>query len=86
MITALPLIVGATLTTFVASIQKTVTDIGVSFGTIFLIVGAYRYMAANGNSRQMEQGKAAMATALIGLGVVLGASTLISIITTALGQ
>lgn len=70
---------------FVQSILGLMTGVGITVGTIFLVWGAYQYMAASGNPRQMERGKASMLGALAGLAIVLGANTVIGIVQTALG-
>jgi hypothetical protein len=73
------------LAQWLTTVQADVSGIGLLMATIFLVIGAYRYMAANGNPRQMEQGKSAMAAALIGYAVVIGANALLGIITSAVG-
>ena len=48
---------------------------GVALGAfiLFFIVGAFIYMSASGNTRQMDRGKSAMMNATAGLVLVLSA-------------
>jgi hypothetical protein len=79
--TALPLICGLPLlvlfttpayaaagdiTTVIDSIRNWVAGILAALATLFLTVGGVRYLVANGNPRAMEEGKAAIKSALIG--------------------
>ena len=50
------------------------TAVGVAVAAAFIMFGAYQYMSAGGNPRQMEHGKAAMVNAVIGLVIVVAAS------------
>lgn len=47
---------------------------------LFLIVGGYRYITSAGNEKQAESGKQTVINALIGLGIVILAFTIVSII------
>ena len=61
------------------------TAVGVTVAAFFLMWGAYLYMSAGGNPRQMERGKEAMVNALIGLVIVLAANTIAAMIKSAIG-
>ena len=61
------------------------TAVGVTVAAFFLMWGAYLYMSAGGNPRQMERGKEAMVNALIGLVIVLAANTIAGMIKSAIG-
>ena len=47
------------------------TGVGVVVAAFFFMVGAFMFMSAGGNPRQMEGGKSAMVNALAGLALVL---------------
>ena len=53
--------------------------------TVFLIKGGYTYMASSGNPQALEGAKRTIRNALIGLAIVIGASTISSILTHAFG-
>ncbi len=61
------------------------TAVGVTVAAFFLMWGAYLYMSAGGNPRQMERGKEAMVNALFGLIIALSARTIAAMIQSALG-
>lgn len=54
------------ITTVIDSIRNWVAGILAALATLFLTVGGVRYLIANGNPRAMEEGKAAIKSALIG--------------------
>ena len=54
------------ITTVIDSIRNWVSGILAALATLFLTVGGVRYLIANGNPRAMEEGKAAIKSALIG--------------------
>ena len=60
------------------------TAVGVTVAAFFLMWGAYQYMSAGGNPRQMEHGKVAMVNAVIGLAIVIAANLIASTIRGAL--
>lgn len=74
-----------TLQTLFTNLLTIGTAVGVTVAAFFLMVGAYLYMSAGGNPRQMERGKEAMVNALIGLVIVLAASTIAGMIKSAIG-
>ncbi len=59
--------------------------VGVTVAAFFLMWGAFMYMSAAGNPRQMETGKAAMINALAGLAIVLSARVIAGMIQSAIG-
>lgn len=54
------------ITTVIDSIRNWVAGILAALATLFLTVGGVRYLVANGNPRAMEEGKAAIKSALMG--------------------
>jgi hypothetical protein len=54
------------ITTVIDSIRNWMAGILAALATLFLTVGGVRYLIANGNPRAMEEGKAAIKSALIG--------------------
>lgn len=60
------------------------TAVGVAVAAFFIMFGAYQYMSAGGNPRQMEHGKAAMVNAVIGLVIVIAANLIATTIRSAL--
>lgn len=54
------------ITTVIDSIRNWVAGILAALATLFLTVGGVRYLIANGNPRAMEEGKAAIKSALMG--------------------
>lgn len=61
------------------------TGIALAVAALSFVIGALIYMTAWGSSRQKEMGKTAMLDALLGLAFVLGAKSIIGLITSALG-
>ena len=53
------------ITTVIDSIRNWVAGILAALATLFLTIGGVRYLIANGNPRAMEEGKAAIKSALI---------------------
>ena len=60
--------------------------VAVTVAAFFLMYGAFIYMSAGGNPRQMESGKAAMLNAIAGLAIVLSARVIAGMIQSALGH
>ena len=69
-----------TLAPFVTNIENILTGIVLGVATIFLILGAFQYMAAMGNQRGVERGKTAMIAALAGYAIVVGVKVITTII------
>lgn len=61
------------------------TTVALAVAAFFVMVGAFIYMTAGGSPRQMETGKSAIVNALMGLAIVLGARTIVGLISSALG-
>lgn len=62
------------------------TGVGVTVAAFFLMWGAFMYMSAGGNPRQMESGKSAMVNALAGLAIVLLARVIAGMIQSAMAS
>lgn len=60
--------------------------VAVTVAAFFLMYGAFIYMSAGGNPRQMESGKTAMLNAIAGLAIVLSARVIAGMIQSALGR
>lgn len=60
--------------------------VAVTVAAFFLMYGAFIYMSAGGNPRQMESGKTAMLNAIAGLAIVLSARVIAGMIQSALGH
>ncbi|MHB8618640.1 MAG: pilin [Chloroflexota bacterium] len=58
--------------------------IAVAGAAFFLMAGAFIYMTAAGNPRQMEKGKSAMVNAIAGLVLVFSARAIATLIQNAL--
>ena len=56
----------ADLTSVIESIRNWVAGVLAALATLFLTVGGVRYLIAGGNPRAIEEGKAAIRSALIG--------------------
>jgi hypothetical protein len=54
--------------------------VGATAAAFWLMWGAFIYMGAGGNPRQMETGKSAMFNALVGFAIVLAARSLAGLI------
>ncbi|MPZ49977.1 MAG: hypothetical protein GEU75_11900 [Dehalococcoidia bacterium] len=62
------------------------TGVGVTVSAFFVMWGAFQYMAASGNPRQMESGKSAIVNALAGLAIVLMARVIAGMIQEAMAN
>ena len=60
--------------------------VAVTIAAFFLMAGAFMYMSAGGNPRQMESGKTAMLNAIAGLAIVLSARVVAGMIQSALAH
>ena len=56
----------ADLTSVIESIRNWVAGVLAALATLFLTVGGVRYLIAGGNPRAIEEGKAAIRSALVG--------------------
>ena len=68
------------LNTVIDSLRNWVADLLAALATPFLTIGAARYLTANGNPRAVEEGKAAIKSAMIGYALALLAPMLVSIL------
>ena len=62
------------------SIRLWVAGLLAALATLFLTIGGIRYLAAGGNRREMERGKEAMRSAIIGYGLAALAPLLVDIL------
>lgn len=73
------------ITTVIDSIRLWVAGILAALATLFLTIGGVRYLIANGNPRAMEEGKAAIRSALIGYALAALAPLFVDILRKVLG-
>lgn len=74
------------INTLFTSLAGSFTSIALAVAALSFVIGALIYMTAWGSSRQKEMGKTAMIDTLLGLALVLGARSIIGLITGALGS
>jgi type IV secretion system pilin len=67
------------------SIRTWVAGVLAALATLFLTIGGVRYLVANGNPRAVEEGKAAIKSALMGYGLAALAPMFIDILRRVLG-
>ena len=77
------LIEGNIITLF-NSLATTFRNISIAVGTVAFMWGALIYATAGGSPRQMEQGKAAMVASVVGVGAVVLATAIVTIVRNAL--
>ena len=70
----------ADLTPVIDSIRNWIAGLLAALATLFLTIGGLRYLTANGNPRAVEEGKAAIKSAMIGYALALLAPMLVSIL------
>lgn len=75
----------AAITALFTNLLTIGTAVGVTVAAFFVMWGAYLYMSAGGNPRQMQSGKSAIVNALFGLALVLAAHAVAAMVQTALG-
>lgn len=68
------------LNSVIDSVRNWMAGLLVALATLFLTVRGVRYLTANGNPRAVEEGKAAIKSALIGYALAALAPMLISIL------
>jgi hypothetical protein len=76
---------GGDLITVIDSIRIWVASLLVALATLFLTVGGIRYLTANGNPRSVEEGKAAIKSALIGYALAALSPMLLDVLRRVLG-
>ncbi len=67
------------------SIRNWVAGVLAALATLFLTIGGVRYLVAGGNPRAVEEGKAAIRSALIGYGLAALAPMFVDIVRRVLG-
>lgn len=75
----------ADLSSVIDSIRLWLAGILAGLATLFLTVGGVRYLAANGNPRAAEDGKAAIRSALVGYAIAALSPLLVDILRKVLG-
>lgn len=73
------------INTVIDSIRLWIAGLLAGMATLFLTVGGVRYLAANGNPRAAEDGKAAIRSALIGYAIAALSPMLVDILRKVLG-
>ncbi|HVC99522.1 MAG TPA: pilin [Candidatus Dormibacteraeota bacterium] len=68
------------LNSVIDSVRNWVAGLLAALATLFLTIGGARYLTANGNPRAVEEGKAAIKSAMIGYALALLAPMLVSIL------
>ena len=68
------------INTVIDSVRNWVAGLLAALATLFLTIGGARYLTANGNPRSVEEGKAAIKSAMIGYALALLAPMLVSIL------
>lgn len=76
---------GGDINTVIDSIRAWVAGLLAGLATLFLTIGGLRYLIAGGNPRAMEQGKAAIRSALIGYALAALAPLLVDILRRVIG-
>jgi hypothetical protein len=76
---------GSDLTSVIDSIRIWVASLLVALATLFLTIGGIRYLTANGNPRSVEEGKAAIKSALIGYALAALSPMLLDVLRRVLG-
>jgi len=77
---AVPAYAASDLNTVIDSVRNWVAGLLVALATLFLTIGGARYLTANGNPRAVEEGKAAIKSAMIGYALSALAPLLVSIL------
>jgi hypothetical protein len=73
------------LNTVIGNLELWLTGLLASLATVFLIVGAARYVMANGDPMRLEKAKSAISSAVVGYAFALFAPVLITIIQQVVG-
>jgi hypothetical protein len=66
-------------------LTTTIRNVSVAVGIFAFMWGALQYATSGGSPHQLEMGKTAMKASLIGVGAIVLAATLVSIVFRALG-
>jgi chromate transport protein ChrA len=78
--TSTPGYAASDLATVIDGVRNWAAGLLAGLATLFLLVGSVRYMAAAGNRREMERGKEAMKSAVVGYVLALMAPLLIQLL------
>ena len=73
------------INTVIDSIRNWVAGLLAALATLFLTIGGVRYVIASGNPRMMDEGKAAIRSALLGYALAALAPMLVDILRRVLG-
>src|SRR5882762_39563 len=68
------------INTVIDSVRNWVAGLLAALATLFLTIGGARYLTANGNPRAVEEGKAAIKSAMIGYALAALSPMLVSIL------
>jgi hypothetical protein len=77
---AVPAFAAGDINTVIDSVRNWVAGLLAALATLFLTIGGARYLTANGNPRAVEEGKAAIKSAMIGYALALLSPMLVSIL------
>ncbi len=69
-----------TLAELVSEVLKILLTLSGVVAVVFIVLGGFRYMTANGNEEQAEKGRKSLINAIIGLAIIILAYTLVSVI------
>lgn len=76
---------GATLGGVIDKLRGVVLGLLVGLATLFLTLGAVRYLAADGDPGEVERAKKSLRNALIGYGVAMLAPAILALLQTVVG-
>src|SRR5436190_6580287 len=82
---AQPAFAASDVNAVIDSIRNWVAGVLAALATLFLTIGGIRYLVASGNPRAVEEGKAAIRSALIGYGLAALAPMFVDILRRVLG-
>ncbi|MFA6463848.1 MAG: hypothetical protein WCV55_02485 [Candidatus Paceibacterota bacterium] len=70
---------------FLKSILTAATEIGAIIGALSIMYGGYLYATAQGDEEKLKKAKATVTWALVGTAVLIGATVIITAVTTTVG-
>jgi hypothetical protein len=82
---AQPTLAASDVNGVIDSIRNWVAGVLAALATLFLTIGGVRYLVASGNPRAVEEGKAAIRSALVGYGLAALAPMFVDILRRVLG-
>src|SRR5258708_2834217 len=77
---SVPAYAAGDINTVIDSVRNWVAGLLAALATLFLTIGGARYLTANGNPRAVEEGKAAIKSAMIGYALAALSPMLVSIL------